>query len=139
MELVIDKKLVFIHRKEEDIVADMERLGLERIYPLKKKNVLATEDEDPQEEEGAGYDYLFSINMRGFTTEKVGSRRKPRPFHWMKLIVHVCVYLQVKQLRAERDTKEKEIAEVRSTHPKDFWRRDLDNVLTHWEVNGYSW
>lgn len=77
MELVIDKKLHYINRPEEDVIADFEKHGLKRIYPFKKRNVLATEDDDeeaqPNEQQGGaeGYDYLFSISVRGFTMKKV--------------------------------------------------------------------
>ena len=76
MELVIEKKLHYINRPEEDVIADFEKHGLKRIYPFKKRNVLATEDDEEgrqpsEQQQGDGYDYLFSINVRGFTVKKV--------------------------------------------------------------------
>ncbi|KAL0098080.1 DNA topoisomerase [Phycomyces blakesleeanus] len=75
IQLVIDKKLVYIDRKEEDVIADMEKNGLEKIY-AKKKNVLVVNEEedtptpDASKENNTGYEYLFDINVRGFTVKK---------------------------------------------------------------------
>ncbi|KAI9313726.1 DNA topoisomerase [Dichotomocladium elegans] len=118
MELVIKKELVYINRKEEDVIADFEKHGLKRIFPLKKRNVLATEDAEETQNGGEGgsqsdngYEYLFSINVRGFTMQKV------------------------EELRKQRESKLKEKEEVQATDIKVMWRRDLDNVLKHWDVS----
>ena len=73
IELVINKELVYVNRKEEDVIADFNKHGLKRMFPLKKRSVLATEDaeENPDASDGSGFDYLFNINVRGFTTQKV--------------------------------------------------------------------
>lgn len=79
IELVIDKKLVYINRKEEDVIADFEKHGLKRIYPRKKKAPQVIDENDDgekaqvdelKEKDNSGYEYLFSINVRGFTTQK---------------------------------------------------------------------
>ena len=73
IELVIKKELIYINRKEEDVIADFEKHNLKRIQPLKKRSVLATEDADEEEQESgsSGYEYLFGISVRGFTLQKV--------------------------------------------------------------------
>ncbi|KAJ8655655.1 hypothetical protein O0I10_008744 [Lichtheimia ornata] len=115
MELVIDKKLHYINRPEEDVIADFEKHGLKRIYPFKKRNVLATEDDDEgsqpseQQQGSDGYDYLFSINVRGFTMKKV------------------------EELKRQREEKLKEVETIKATDPKDFWRKDLKVILERWE------
>jgi DNA topoisomerase-2 len=82
IELVIEKKLVYVNRNEQDIIRDFEKHGLKRIYPKKdaKHDILAQEDADQEEYStdeqipsngDSGYDYLFEINVRGFTRQKV--------------------------------------------------------------------
>lgn len=110
IDLVINKKLVYVNRKEEDVIADMKKHGLMQIYPRKKKNVLAVDDEeDTAEKEGTGYEYLFNINVRGFTSQKVADLLK------------------------QKDDKKKELDEVQGTPPKTFWRRDLEKLMEEWD------
>lgn len=111
IDLVINKKLVYINRKEEDVVQDMKKHGLKQIYPRKKKNVLAVDDEDDMQvdQEGTGYEYLFSINVRGFTVQKVA------------------------ELLKQKENKKKELDEIQGTPPKTFWRRDLEKLLEEWD------
>ncbi|KAI8092215.1 DNA topoisomerase [Gilbertella persicaria] len=109
IQLVIDKKLQYVNRKEEDVISDMEKHGLKKIYP-RKKNVLIVDDEAPQEEaEGTGYEYLFSINVRGFTAQKVA------------------------ELLSQKEKKYEQLQDVQGTPPKTFWRRDLEALLEEWE------
>jgi DNA topoisomerase-2 len=85
IELVIEKKLVYVNRNEQDVIRDFEEHGLKRIYPKKdlKQDILAQEDDEreetPSEDQipsinDTGYDYLFDINVRGFTRQKVSAR-----------------------------------------------------------------
>ncbi|KAI7856115.1 DNA topoisomerase [Circinella umbellata] len=111
IELVIKKELIYINRKEEDVIADFEKHDLKRIYPLKKRSVLATEDveEEQQQQTGSsGYEYLFSISVRGFTLQKV------------------------EELRKQRQKKLSEMETIKSTTPKDFWRKDLEVIMAQW-------
>ncbi|KAI9274543.1 DNA topoisomerase [Phascolomyces articulosus] len=111
IELVINKELVYVHRKKEDIIADFEKHGLKRIYPLKKRSILATEDADEEQqnkESGSGYEYLFSISVLGFTLQ------------------------EVQQLRSQREKKLEEIDGIKNTTPKQFWRKDLEMMMSHW-------
>ncbi|KAI8393721.1 DNA topoisomerase [Radiomyces spectabilis] len=115
IELVLNGDLVYHNRKEEDVIADMQTLGLKRIYPRKKKNVLVTEDDegnqlDTAEGQDSGYDYLFTISVRGFTTQKVAD------------------------MRHQRESKLNELETVKATSPKDFWRQDLNAFLEQWEA-----
>lgn len=82
IELVIEKKLVYVNRNEEDVIKDFEKHGLKRIYPRKdmKRDILAKEDQEDEEPPSedqisatgdSGYNYLFDINVRGFTRQKV--------------------------------------------------------------------
>ncbi|KAI7864932.1 DNA topoisomerase [Spinellus fusiger] len=115
IQLVIDKTLVYIDRKEEEVVANMEKHGLKRMHP-QKGNVLVTvsdDDENTEEEssgDSSGYEYLFNINVRGFTVKKV------------------------EELRKQRDTKLKELEAIKTKDPKDFWREDLDAFVVQWEA-----
>ncbi|KAI8071645.1 DNA topoisomerase [Gongronella butleri] len=119
IELVLNGDLIYYNRKEQDVIADMEEKGLKKIFSRKKRNVLATDDDDtdqdgrgrPKEQGGtdAGYDYLFSINIRGFTKEKLV------------------------ELRAQRDKKKTELDEVAATAPMTFWKRDLNAFLVEWD------
>ncbi|PHZ15501.1 DNA topoisomerase II [Rhizopus microsporus ATCC 52813] len=114
IQLVIDEKLQFFNRKKADVIADMKEHGLQQIYPLKRKNALVQDDdEDPnnqaEEQEGTGYEYLFSISVSGFTREKV------------------------EELHKQRDTKLEELEDIQGTPPKTFWRRDLEALLKEWE------
>ncbi|KAI9493254.1 DNA topoisomerase [Zychaea mexicana] len=111
IELVINKELAYVNRKEEDVVADFVKHDLQRIYPLKKRSVLATEDADEDnaaKESGSGYEYLFSISVRGFTRQKV------------------------EELRRQREKKLEEMETIQATTPKQFWRKDLEVILAHW-------
>ncbi|KAI7907288.1 DNA topoisomerase [Cokeromyces recurvatus] len=113
IDLVINKKLVYINRKEEDVIADMKNYGLKQIYPRKKKNALIVDEsaETQQKNENeTGYEYLFSINVRGFTAQKVI------------------------ELRKQKDDKYNELQEVQGTPPKTFWRRDLEALMEEWEA-----
>ncbi|KAF7726958.1 DNA topoisomerase 2 [Apophysomyces ossiformis] len=114
IELVINDQLVYINRKEEDVIADMEKHGLKRMYPRKKKNVLATEDDEGDNEaadsSNNGYEYLFTINVRGFTVKKV------------------------EELRKQRENKLKELEEVKATSAQAFWKRDLDVLMEQWDA-----
>lgn len=113
IDLVIKKQLIYINRKEEDVIADMKKFGLKPIYPRKKKSALIVADEeennDDAERDGNGYEYLFSINVRGFTEQKV------------------------KELIKQKDAKFVELEEIQGTPPKTFWRRDLDALLEQWD------
>lgn len=82
IELVIDKKLVYVNRNEQDVINDFQKHGLKRLYIRKdtKRDILAKEDHDEEEpasdeqkpETGdSGYNYLFDISVRGFTRQKV--------------------------------------------------------------------
>ncbi|KAG0179042.1 DNA topoisomerase 2 [Apophysomyces sp. BC1034] len=115
IELVINNQLVYVNRKEEEVVADMEKHGLKRMYPRKKKNVLATEDEDNEndvvnDKDNNGFEYLFSINVRGFTAKKV------------------------EELRKQRENKLRELEEITATPPKTFWKKDLEILMQQWDV-----
>jgi DNA topoisomerase-2 len=109
IDLVIKKKLVYINRKEEDVIADMKKHGLKQIYPRKKKNALIVDDDQP-EEEGTGYEYLFSISVRGFTAQKVD------------------------ELIKQKDAKHEALQGIQGTEPKTFWRRDLDALMVQWNT-----
>ncbi|CAO3697543.1 unnamed protein product [Rhizopus stolonifer] len=113
ISLVIEKKLVYINRKEEEVLADMKEHGLKQMYPLKAKNALVVDDEEntaaQEEQNGSGYEYLFSISVRGFTKEKV------------------------EDLKKQRDRKFEEMEDIQCTPPKTFWRRDLEALLEEWE------
>ncbi|KAI9276359.1 DNA topoisomerase [Sporodiniella umbellata] len=111
---VIDGKLAYVNRKEEDVTKDMEELGIKKIYPLKKKNVLVTESSDDgstlaPEEDLNGYEYLFTINVRGFTKKKI------------------------EDLLALKEKKYNEMQDIQCTPPKTFWRRDLEALLKEWD------
>ncbi|KAI8096341.1 DNA topoisomerase [Halteromyces radiatus] len=121
IELILDNKLAYYNRKEKDIVADMEKLGLQKIFSRKQRNILATDDDDngeqgesgkPKDQGGndAGYDYLFSINIRGFTEEKLV------------------------ELRKQRDKKLEELKIVKNTAPTTFWKKDLMEFLEQWDL-----
>lgn len=109
IELVIKKQLIYINRKEEDVVADMKKFGLKPIYPRKKKSALIVEEDEEADQDGNGYEYLFSINVRGFTEQKV------------------------KELIRQKDAKFVELEDIQGTPPKTFWRRDLDTLLEQWD------
>lgn len=110
IDLVINKKLIYINRKEENVIADMKKHGLKPIYPRKKKSALIVDDDENEpEEEGNGYEYLFSINVRGFTAQKVADLIK------------------------QKEAKHEELLDIQGTPPKTFWRRDLDVLLEQWE------
>ncbi|KAI8328206.1 DNA topoisomerase [Chlamydoabsidia padenii] len=122
IELVLANKLAYYNRKEKDITADMESLGLKKIFSRKSRNALLTEDDDEGNDEDtgagkskeqggndAGYDYLFSISIRGFTEEKLID------------------------LRRQRDKKFDELQVVKNTAPTAFWNRDLDAFLERWD------
>ncbi|ORZ11150.1 DNA topoisomerase [Absidia repens] len=122
IELVLAGKLAYYNRKEKDITNDMASLGLKKIFSRKQRNVLSAPEEDEDEDEGdgpgkpkekggsdAGYDYLFSINIRGFTEEKLV------------------------ELRRQRDKKHEELEIVKNTTPTTFWNRDLDAFLVQWD------
>jgi DNA topoisomerase-2 len=111
IDLVVNKKLIYINRKEEDVIADMKKHGLKPIYPRKKKNALIVDDEnEPAEDDDNGYEYLFSISVRGFTAQKVADLNK------------------------QKDTKYEELQEIQGTPPKTFWRRDLDTLIEEWDA-----
>jgi DNA topoisomerase-2 len=65
---------------------------------------------DQADQEGTGYEYLFTINVRGFTTQKVA------------------------ELIKQKDNKKAELDEVQGTPPKTFWRRDLEALLEEWDL-----
>ncbi|KAI8050010.1 DNA topoisomerase [Thamnidium elegans] len=110
IQLVISGQLEYVNRKEELVMADMKELGLELIYPRKKKNALIVDDQDDEDDnDNNGYEYLFSINVRGFTEQKV------------------------KDLIRKKEEKLAELNEIKNTPPKTFWRRDLDTLLVQWE------
>ncbi|KAI8354095.1 DNA topoisomerase [Choanephora cucurbitarum] len=110
IQLVIDKKLIYINRKEEDVIADMEKHGLKKLYPRKKNVLIVDEDEEKQDDtDGNGYEYLFSINVRGFTAQKVA------------------------ELLNQKDKKYEQLKEIQGTPPKTFWRRDLEAFLEEWD------
>jgi DNA topoisomerase-2 len=109
IDLVINKKLVYINRKEEDVLEDMKKYELKQIFPRKKKNVLIV-DEDEPEEEGTGYEYLFSINVRGFTSQKVT------------------------ELLKQKEEKYEALQDIQGTPPKTFWRRDLEALMAQWDA-----
>lgn len=108
IDLVIKKQLVYINRKEEDVIADMKKFGLKPIYP-RKKSALIVDEEENANQDGSGYEYLFSISVRGFTEQKV------------------------KELIKQKDAKFVELEEIQGTPPKTFWRRDLDTLLEQWD------
>lgn len=110
IELVISKKLIYINRKEELVIADMKKNGLKQIYPRKKKSALIVNDEDDDEEEGTGFEYLFSLSVRQFTEQKV------------------------QELIKKKERKYEELQEIQGTPPKTFWRRDLDAMLEQWDA-----
>lgn len=110
IDLVITKKLVYINRKEELVIADMKKNGLKQIYPRKKKSALIVEDEEEEEAEGTGYEYLFTLNVRQFTEQKV------------------------KDLINRKEKKFEELQDIQGTPPKTFWRRDLDAMLEQWDA-----
>ncbi|KAI8575898.1 hypothetical protein K450DRAFT_180044 [Umbelopsis ramanniana AG] len=121
IELVIEKKLVYVNRNEQDVIKDFEKYDLKRIYPKKdvKHDILAQEDdereESPSDEQisstnDSGYDYLFEINVRGFTRQKVSA------------------------LRRQRMKKMEEIQICLDKSPKTFWKDDLTLFLKEWEV-----
>lgn len=112
IDLVITKKLIYVNRKEQDVIADMKKHGLKQIFPRKKKSALIVEDDDEnssESQDGTGYEYLFSINVRGFTAQKVTEA------------------LQLK------DTKYNQLQDVQGTPPRTFWRRDLEALLKEWD------
>ncbi|KAI8997263.1 DNA topoisomerase [Pilobolus umbonatus] len=106
IELVISKKLIYVNRKEEDVIEDMQKHGLKKLYPRKTTSVLAVDDDTP--EDGTGYEYLFSINVRGFTIEKVH------------------------ELNKQKNKKFEELEVITGTPPKTFWRRDLEVFMEKW-------
>lgn len=108
IDLVINKKLVYINRKEEEVIADMKKHKLKQIFP-RKKSALIVEDDEPQQEDGSGYEYLFSINVRGFTAQKV------------------------QELIKQKDTKYETLQDIQATPPKTFWRRDLIALMEQWD------
>lgn len=110
IQLVISGQLEYVNRKEELVIADMKELGLELIFPRKKKNALIVDDQnDDDEDDSNGYEYLFSINVRGFTEQKVNDLIK------------------------KKEEKLAELNNIKATTPKSFWRRDLDTLLEQWE------
>ncbi|KAI8647477.1 DNA topoisomerase [Parasitella parasitica] len=111
IDLVINKKLVYVNRKEQDVIADMKKHGLKQIYPRKKKNALVVDDDDDNNDsqDGTGYEYLFTINVRGFTAQKVAEALK------------------------SKDAKHSQLQDVQGTPPKTFWRRDLEALLKEWD------
>ncbi|KAI9304126.1 DNA topoisomerase [Cunninghamella echinulata] len=126
IEFVLNDQLKYYKRKEKDIIVDMEKLGLKKMYSRQKKSVLAVDDHDDDDDEGdkkkdktnkkeqknedSGYDYLFTVNIRGFTEEKIA------------------------ELRRQRDNKKNELDQVKATAPTDFWKRDLDKFLVEWDL-----
>ncbi|KAI9469897.1 MAG: DNA topoisomerase [Benjaminiella poitrasii] len=114
IDLVVNKKLVYVNRKEEDVIADMKSHGLKQIYPRKKKSALIVDDDDDenseQNKDGSGYEYLFSINVRGFTAQKVNDLNK------------------------QKEAKYNELQEIQGTPPKTFWRRDLEALMEEWDA-----
>lgn len=126
IEFVLNDQLKYYKRKEKDIIVDMEKLGLKKMYSRQKKSVLAVDDHDDDDDEGdkkkdktnkkeqknedSGYDYLFTVNIRGFTEEKIA------------------------ELRRQRDNKKSELDQVKATAPTDFWKKDLDKFLIEWDL-----
>lgn len=90
----------------------MKKHGLKQIFPRKKKSALIVEDDDEnsnEEQDGTGYEYLFSINVRGFTAQKVAEALKLK------------------------DAKFNQLQDVQGTPPRTFWRRDLEALLKEWD------
>lgn len=108
IQLVIDGKLIYVNRKEELVIADMKKHGLQPMYPLKKKSALIVEDDKDKNEGDNGFEYLFTINVRGFTEQKV------------------------KDLIKKKNEKHAQLEDIKNTEPKTFWRRDLDALTNQW-------
>ncbi|KAI8140715.1 DNA topoisomerase [Fennellomyces sp. T-0311] len=122
IELVINNELKYVNRKEEDVIADFEKHDLKRIYPLKKRSVLATEDaeDNADAQDGSGYEYLFTINVQGKYIYAPARRHQ------------LTIALQVAELRRQREEKHQEIQIITGKTPKDLWKKDLEVVLAHW-------
>lgn len=92
----------------------MKKHGLKQMFPRKKKSALIIDDDDDEEannknKDGTGYEYLFSINVRGFTAQKVAEALKLK------------------------DAKFLQLQDIQGTPPKTFWRRDLEALLKEWD------
>jgi DNA topoisomerase-2 len=105
--------LIYVNRKEQDVIADMKKHGLKQMFPRKKKSALIIEDDEDEannkDKDGTGYEYLFSINVRGFTAQKVAEALKLK------------------------DAKFLQLQDIQGTPPKTFWRRDLEALLKEWD------
>lgn len=42
--------------------------------------------------------------------------------------------MQVEELRRQREAKLRELETIKNTSPKDFWKKDLEVVMQHWEA-----
>jgi DNA topoisomerase-2 len=119
IQLVIDKKLVYINRKQEEVVKDMKSNDLKQLFNSKQKKVKAADEESSDEEEGedtsndsgeSGYEYLFNLNVRAFTVKKVADLNK------------------------QRDNKLEQLETIQGTAPKTFWRKDIEKLLLEWDA-----
>lgn len=89
VDLVVSGQLKYVNRPKKEIIKDMEKFKLEKIYPMKKKSVLVTEEDEGDESnnnssktqesnthEGTGFEYLFSMSVISFSREMVRAKRK---------------------------------------------------------------
>jgi hypothetical protein len=142
---VISQELVVSNRKQKDVVADLERMGFDRMTKTEAAGrrgiAAAAEADDTGEEaaedaaEGTSYLYLLSMAISSLTYEKVRTG-----WHWHGLYRRCVACLlsvdavaltcdmcpQVQALEAEQQNKLAEVQRLENTRKEQLWSDDLD-------------
>ena len=107
---IISGDLVVQNKKKKDLMSELKKRGYATMKNQKIEEKIGEIDEEDEEEEVGGYDYLLGMAIWSLTWEKV------------------------QQLIKERDVKAEEVKYLTSQSPKDLWRVDLEQLLIQWDV-----